>query len=178
LSRQPWRLRIVHEGGEGVVLTHPDGQLRIDGKRPGDGALPVRTGLNGGLRIPAGMDALPYPLPGGAGEANAIGMNISGGRLIYLGHALHAGTDPAWVKEAVSRFSGADWLLVGVPDEGGAAVLAHVGAFAAKQLLVMDLRPPRKSNKITTHIALWVDQLKTMGLPVMGVAPQVSVRFE
>jgi hypothetical protein len=178
LSRQPWRLRIVHEGEDGIVLTHRDGEIRIDGKRPGDGALPVRTGLHGGVRLPAGMDALAYPLPGGRAEAHAIGLNIGEGRLVYLGHALHAATDAAWLAEAVSRFQGADWLLVGIPDEGGAAVIEHIAAFGAKNLLVMDLRPPARSSKITTHIALWVDQLKTAGLPVMGVASQVSVRFE
>ena len=105
-------------------------------------------------------------------------MNISGGRLVYLGHALHSKTDSAWIADAVARFSGADWLLIGVPEEGGAAILEHVAAFGAQHLMVMDLRAPKKGNKITTHIALWVDQLKTAGLPVMGVAPQVSVRFE
>lgn len=124
------------------------------------------------------MVTMPYPLPGQGGEAHVISMDISGGRLVYLGHALHPGTDSGWVEAAVEQFSGADWLLVGVPDEGGSALLAHIAAFAPKQLMVMDLRAPQKSGKITTHIALWVDQLKTAGLPVMGVAPQVSVRFE
>jgi hypothetical protein len=177
MSQVPWRLRIVHEGVDGLVLSHHGGEIRLDGRRPGDGALPVRSGLNGGLRIPTGMDSIAYTLPGGA-EAQAIEMRLSGGRFVYLGHALHAGTDPAWVAEAAARFGGADWLLVGVPEEGGAGVVEHVGAFGATRLMLADIRPPKRSNKIITHIALSVDQLKTSGHPVMGVAPQVSVRFE
>jgi len=179
LSRQPWRLRIVHEGADGLVLSFPDGSIRVDGLRPGDGALPVRTGLRQGVRLPAGIPSLAYPVPGQkSAEAHAISLEISGGRLVFLGHALSSLTTPQWISEAVATFSGADWLMVGVPDEGGAALLEHLDAFEAKQLMVLDLRPPQKSNKISTHIALWVDQLKSAGLPVMGVAPQVSVRFE
>ncbi len=105
-------------------------------------------------------------------------MDMSGGRLVYLGHALHPETSPDWVAEAAARWSGADWLMVGVPEEGGEAVMEFLPAFGAAQVMVLDLRPPERSGKITTRIARWVDQLKTAGLPAMGVAPQVSVRFE
>ncbi len=182
MSPQRWRLRLVHEGEDGLVLNHPGGEVRIDGRRPGDGALPIRTGLTGAVQLPAGIDTMAYTLPSGrlrqGSEAFALSMEISGGRLVYLGHALHAETSRDWLQQAVEQFAGADWLLVGVPEGGGPSVVEHLPAFCAAQVVILDMRPPQRTNKITTHIALWVDQLKTAGLPVMGVAPQVSIRFE
>jgi len=79
----------------------------------------------------------------------------------------------------VEALGSPDWLLVGVPEDGGPALLQHLPAFGAGQIMMLDLRPPpRRSRGPVTRIAHWVDQARLAGLPVMGVAPQVSVRFE
>ena len=130
-------VRISHESSGGIVVSHPEVQLRFDSEEQHPRDLIVQTGLlGGGVQVPtagAGVafDALHYSVPAGRrpwsrGERQAAAVQVTlpgGGRLVHLGAALSGAVDPDWVAQALETFSGAQWFLVGVPEADDAVFL-------------------------------------------------------
>ncbi len=103
-----------------------------------------------------------------------------GGRLVHLGCGLHADTPQDWLEEAVRRFKGADWLILGIHHGHADAVLAHTHRFEAKEVLVSDLvNDARKQIGLPTEwLTPTVDRLQDQGIAAHPFPPQSSMRFE
>ncbi len=100
-------------------------------------------------------------------------------RLVHLGCALHANTDPAWLDEARARFGGADWMLAGVDYEDEAAVLELLPSFRPRLLLLTDLiNAERASLGLPTRLLTpTVDRLIDRGLDAHPFAAGATYRF-
>ena len=103
-----------------------------------------------------------------------------GGRLVHLGCSLHEDTPQDWLEDAVQRFKGANWLIVGIHHGQSDAVLAHTHRFEAKEVLVSDLvNEARKQVGLPTEwLTPTVDRLQDQGIAAHPFPPQSSMRFE
>jgi hypothetical protein len=103
-----------------------------------------------------------------------------GARLVHLDHALHRDADPAWIDQAIARFGGAEWLLVGVPWGDADAVVAQAPRFAARRVLVTELqKDERREAGLPTELVTPVrDRLLAAGVEAHVFATQASYRFE
>ena len=114
-------------------------------------------------------------------EPQALELRFEDGtRLVHLDLALHAHTDAAWLDRAVARFSGADWLVVGVPWSEGEALVRHLPRFAAKRVLVTELQnAERREVGLPTELVTPTrDRLVVAGVEAHVFATQASYRFE
>jgi hypothetical protein len=103
-----------------------------------------------------------------------------GGRLVHLGCSLHNLTPEDWLEDAVQRFKGANWLIVGIHHGQSDAVLAHTHRFEAKLVLVSDLvnEARRQVGLPTEWLTPTVDRLQDQGIAAHPFPPQSSMRFE
>ncbi len=110
-----------------------------------------------------------------------VSLTLPGGRrFVHLNLSLHAGNDGAWLEEAVERFGGADWLLVGVDHGYEAAFMERIARFTPKKLLFTDLvSDVRRSMGMPTGVLTpLADQLLEQGIDVLVFATRSSFRFE
>ncbi len=103
-----------------------------------------------------------------------------GSRLVHLDLALHKDTSPAWIDQAITRFGGSEWLIVGFAWGEGPAVMTHAGRFAAKRVLVTELvNAERREMGLPTELVTPVrDRLVAGGVEAHVFATQASFRFE
>lgn len=110
-----------------------------------------------------------------------VGLTLpSGKRLVHLNTALHQGASEAWMSEAIARYGGADWLIVGMDHGYEAAFMDRVERFTPKRLLVTDLVSDvrRSMGMPTTVLTPYVDELTERGQDVYVFASRSSFRFE
>jgi len=62
-----------------------------------------------------------------------------GGRLAYMGLALHDGTPADWLDRVVADWGGAEWVVVGVDHGHGNAILDILPRMSARHVLFTDL---------------------------------------
>jgi len=62
-----------------------------------------------------------------------------GGRLLHLNLSLHGGTPEGWLDEAVARFGGADWIVVGIDHGHDDEMLARIQRFGECRVMFTDL---------------------------------------
>ena len=75
-----------------------------------------------------------------AKSLNAVQLRFSDGRrLVHLGKALSAQVGSDWMDEAVRRFGGADWYLIGVPGVEPPSFLERLRSFGDGHWLMLDL---------------------------------------
>jgi hypothetical protein len=103
-----------------------------------------------------------------------------GRRLLHLNCSLHQWTPADWLDEAVARFGGADWILVGVDYEEDEAVFERIQAFGGKQVLLTDLlNDARQAIGLPTGILTpTVDRLKALGVDAHPFVEGASFRVE
>ncbi len=160
--------------------------LTIDGLpyTPAPGAPPLAHFLRAsvaGARAGSALRRIAEQVRFPSSEPHVIQITLEdGGRLVHLDHALHRGTDPEWLDRAAARFGGAEWLLVGVPWGEGEGVVRHVGRFAAKRVLLVELQNAerREMGLPTELVTPWRDQLVSAGVEAHVFATQASYRFE
>ena len=113
-------------------------------------------------------------------QPSAVSLTVGGRRLVHLNMALHNNTPPAWMAEAVARFGGADWLLLGVDYGHEEGFMERVARLGARQVLVTDLVSDvrREMGLPTTLLTLLVDRLREQGLDAYVFASRSSFRFE
>lgn len=101
-------------------------------------------------------------------------------RLCHLNLSLHNETPEAWLADALARFRGADWLVVGVPLGSAEAVLTLLPRFEARRVLVADLtgegRGAPQSGE--TPLTPLVDRMVADGVEAYVFATRSSLRFE
>lgn len=110
-----------------------------------------------------------------------VQLTLPGGRrLLHLNLSLHDGTPDAWLDEAVSRFGGADWILVGVDYGAQQAFLDRIGRFGPGRVLVTDLVGElRRGLGLPTHLlSPVVDEARERGMDAYVFSTQASFRFE
>lgn len=183
--------RVVHEEDGGVVIEHPAAKVRFDPVAPKPEDLVVFTGFGREpLAVPADnehvrFDAMRYPLAEGnrrvrVKSVNAVQLRFSDGRrLVHLGKALSSTVGSDWIDEAVRRFGGADWYLIGVPGVEPPSFLERLGRFGDGHWLVLDLSKSHllKRFEREARIAPLVDRACAAGLSATSMAQRVSVRF-
>ncbi len=103
-----------------------------------------------------------------------------GTTIVHLNHALHSGTDEAWLERAVAELGGADYLIAGVDFEEHEAFLSLIGRFAPKLLLVTTLAGEvrRGVGMPVRLLTPLVDQLSAAGLNAYVFPGQSTQRFE
>lgn len=103
-----------------------------------------------------------------------------GARLVHLACSLHSGTDPAWLDSARQRYSGADWMIVGVDYEEEAAVLEHLPGFSPGVLMLTDLINDERSKlgMPTRLLTPMVDKLIDRGVNAFPFAGGATYRFK
>ncbi len=185
-------VRFSHEGEGRIVISHPAGQLRFDPDGADADGLVVRTGLMGGaVKVPAvtgglSLDSMSYTLRGRrwmrrARQAAVIQVTLPGGyRVVHLGTALGSDCSAAWMEDALARFSGAQWLLVGVPSSACGDFVERLRQFNAEQFLMLDLNAAGLLRRLdrSAHIAPFVDRALATGMSATSMAARVSVRFD
>jgi len=117
-------------------------------------------------------------LPGGSPVA--VQLTLGDRRFVHLNLALHADTPEDWLREAVARFGGADWMLVGVDYGMELAFLDRVERFGARRLLVTDLVSDvrRDMGMPTGVLTPLVDELHARGVDAYVFSTRSSFRFE
>jgi len=103
-----------------------------------------------------------------------------GGRLVHLGCALSSFLPDDELARLVKRFSGADWLIVGVDYQEQDAVFDRLPAFEAKVVLVTDLlnEVRRELGMPTELLTPLVDRLCDAGVQAHPFSKGASYRFE
>ena len=103
-----------------------------------------------------------------------------GRRLLHLNCSLHRWTPAEWLDEAVARFKGADWILVGIDYEEEDEVFQRIQAFEGKQVLVTDfVNDTRRELGLPTGILTpTVDKLRAIGVDAYPFVEGASFRVE
>ena len=103
-----------------------------------------------------------------------------GRRLLHLNCSLHQWTPADWLDDAVGRFQGADWILVGIDYEEEEAVFERIQLFQGKQVLVTDLvNDTRRELGLPVGILTpTVDRLKAAGVDAYPFVEGASFRVE
>lgn len=103
-----------------------------------------------------------------------------GSRLLHLDLSLHRDTPPAWLEEAVTRFGGADWVMVGCTYGEAEAVVRLLPRFSPKKVLLTELvNTERKRLGLPIELVTPTrDRLVGAGLETHVFAPHASYRFE
>ncbi len=103
-----------------------------------------------------------------------------GARLLHLNLSLHAHTSAAWLDEAVARFGGPEWLVVGVDHGHSDAVLDKVGRFGARHVLFTDLlAETRRSLGLPTELLTPVgDRALARGIEATIFVSGAGLRYE
>lgn len=103
-----------------------------------------------------------------------------GASLVNLGLSLHGGCSDSWLADVSNRWSGAEWLMVGVDYGEETPFIAQVGRMQAQRILVTDLLGSirRKNGLPTALLTPVVDQLQELDLDAYVFATKVTMRFE
>lgn len=120
-------------------------------------------------------------VPEGVEESAIVQMTLpDGGRLLHLDLCLHEEISLEWIKEAQTRFKGADWLICGVEYGQDQAVLEHLEGFEGGINLITDLVNEERSDQGLAFNILTptVDELVDKGLTAYPFPPLSSFRFE
>ena len=127
------------------------------------------------IRRLAHRAAMPNAVP----VAARIGFE-DGSSLVYLGLSLHGGCPDAWLADVCARWSGPEWLIVGVDYGEETPFLAQVGRLKAERVLVADLLGSirRKNGLPSAVLTPVVDQAQELGLDAYVFATKVTMRFE
>jgi hypothetical protein len=95
-----------------------------------------------------------------------------GGRLVYLGTALHSGTPPDWFEKIRAEWRAPQWLVVGVDLGEEAAAAELIPQMNAEQVILTDL-----VSEVRRAMGLKIGLLTPLGdtLIERGLAAQVLV---
>lgn len=110
-----------------------------------------------------------------------VGLRLpSGQRLVHLNLSLHRHTPADWLEQAVARFGGADWVVVGVDYGHDEAFYQQISRFEPGHLLVADLvGDDRRAMGLPTGVLTpLVDRLVADGHSAYVFPCRSSLRFE